>query len=306
LPEAAPPSALRTGACLAAALACFAGNSLLCRAALRDGAMDPLVFTALRLASGAAVLYLLVALRRRRDGRGAAGTQAARRVDGDWPSAFALLAYALLFALAYRQVGAATGALLLFGAVQLTMLGQAVRAGEALGGWRGAGMALAAAGLGALLLPGWQAPPAAAAAAMLGAGVAWGLYSLRGRGSRDALGDTAGNFLRSLPALAVLALVAAAIGRLHGAWSAQGLAAALASGALASGIGYALWYTALPRLGRAAAGSAQLAVPVLTALGGVALLGEPLVARLLLAGALVLGGLGLVFGAPPPTSATKS
>jgi drug/metabolite transporter (DMT)-like permease len=291
---------------VAAALAGFAGNSLLCRAALRDGAMDPLLFTALRLVSGAAMLWLLLVLRRHRRAGGAGAAVAGARRPGDWPSALALLAYALLFALAYRQVTAATGALLLFGAVQLTMLGQAARAGEALGGWRGAGMALAAVGLGALLLPGWQAPPALAAAAMLGAGIAWGVYSLRGRHSGDALGDTTGNFLRSLPVLAGLALLAAAFGQLHWMAPAQGVAAALASGALASGLGYAFWYAALPRLGRAAAGSAQLAVPVLTALGGVALLGEPLAPRLLIAGALVLGGLALVFGAATPAPRPES
>jgi drug/metabolite transporter (DMT)-like permease len=295
---------LRTAACLAAALTGFAGNSLLCRAALRDGAMDPLVFTVLRLASGAAVLWLLVVARRRHDAAGPGGATPARRLPGDWPSALALLAYALLFALAYRHLAAATGALLLFGAVQLTMLGQALRAGEPLGGWRGAGMALAATGLATLLLPGWQAPPLAAGAAMLAAGVAWGANSLRGRGSADALADTAGNFLRSLPPLAVVAGLALATGRLDPAFGGAGLAAALASGALASGVGYALWYAALPRLSRGAAGSAQLAVPVLTALGGVVLLGEPLAPRVVAAAVLVLGGLGLVFrakaGGRPP------
>jgi drug/metabolite transporter (DMT)-like permease len=264
--------------------------------------MDPLLFTVLRLASGAAVLWLLVFARRRRNDAGAG--PGARRLPGDWLSALALLAYALLFALAYRHLTAATGALLLFGAVQLTMLGQALRAGEPLGGWRGVGMALAAAGLGALLLPGWQAPPVVAAAAMLAAGVAWGAYSLRGRGSADALADTAGNFVRSLPPLAAVAGLAGATGRLDPALGGPGLAAALASGALASGVGYALWYAVLPRLSRGAAGSAQLAVPVLTALGGVLLLGEPLAPRVVVAAALVLGGLGLVFraraGAPQP------
>jgi drug/metabolite transporter (DMT)-like permease len=279
--------AARPLALAAAALVGFAGNSLLCRAALRDGGIDPVLFTAIRLASGAAVLWLLLAWRAR-------GTPGAPRLAGDWPSALALLAYALLFALAYRRLAAATGALLLFGAVQLTMLGQAVRAGESLRGARGAGIALAAAGLATLLLPGWQAPRAVDALAMLGAGAAWGVYSLRGRGAADALAATAGNFARSLPLLA-LAAATLALGGL-GAWRAdpRGLACALASGAIASGLAYALWYAALPRLSRSAAGSAQLAVPVLTALGGVALLGEPLSLRLLVAGVAVLGGLALV------------
>ncbi len=286
----------------ALALVGFAGNSLLCRAALREGGIDAASFTSLRLLSGAAMLWLVIGLdglRRRGDvGRRAAQADALRPapapVPGDWASATALFGYALLFSLAYRSLGAATGALLLFGAVQATMLGQAWRLGKVLRGWRLAGVFVAAAGLLVLLLPGAHAPAPAPALAMAGAGVAWGIYSLRGRRGGPPLAATAGNFLRALPFAAIASLATGA------AWHANalGLGCALASGALASGLGYALWYAALPSLRAATAATLQLAVPVITALGAVALLGEPLGPRLLLAAAAVLGGIALVIRAP--------
>lgn len=281
---------------LAAALAGFAGNSLLCRAALRGGGIDPVAFTVLRLASGAAMLGLLLALRARRSAPAPAPRGGG--LAGDWPSAMLLFGYALLFALAYRALTAATGALLLFGAVQLAMLAQAWRRGEALGGRRGLGIALACAGLAVLLLPGWQAPDPWHALAMLGAGMAWAGYSLRGRAARDALADTTGNFLRALPIAVPLALALVLSGQAQARADARGLACALASGALASGLAYALWYAVLPRLSRSAAATAQLAVPVLAAAGGSLWLGEALSWRLLVAGAAVLGGLSLVLAAP--------
>ena len=284
----APRLALLTGLALFA----FAGNSLLCRLALRGGGIDAASFTALRLASGALALALLDALRRGAaagsdQGNGDGDGDVVRR--GDWPSALALFAYAAAFSVAYLGLSAATGALLLFGAVQLTMLGRAFALGERWQPRQWLGLLAAGAGLVALLLPGLQAPSPLHAALMLAAGVAWGVYSLRGRGSRDPLATTAGNFLRTLP----LATALLALGWSQAHLDRVGLLAALASGALASGVGYALWYAALPSLRASTAGILQLSVPLLAALGGVALLGETLAWRFGVAAALTLGGIAL-------------
>jgi drug/metabolite transporter (DMT)-like permease len=260
------------------ALVAFAANSILCRVALRGGGIDPASFTLLRLASGAAMLALIVRWRRR-----------ARPLAGDWPSAVALFAYAIAFSLAYLSLTAGTGALLLFGAVQLTMIGCGLRAGERWRGGQVAGALLAFAGLVWLVLPGLRAPPPGPAAAMLGAGVAWGLYSWRGRAVLDPLRSTAGNFYRAAPLALVPAL--AMLPSLH--TDAFGAACAVVSGAIASGLGYAVWYAALPGLPGKAAANAQLTVPVLAALGGFALLGEPIGWRWMGAAAAVLGGLAL-------------
>ena len=275
----APRLALLT----ALALLAFAGNSLLCRLALRDGGMDATTFTAIRLASGALVLALLAALHERATGKRARG------VSGDWTSAIALFAYAAAFSFAYLGLGAATGALLLFGAVQLTMLGRGFMLGERLAPRQWLGLGAALAGLVVLLLPGLRAPPMRSAALMLVAGIAWGVYSLHGRGSRDPLRTTAGNFLLSLPFAA--GLLALGWERMH--VDRTGVLAALASGALASGVGYALWYAALPSLRASTAGILQLSVPVLAALGGIVLLHEPVGWRFALAAALTLGGVAL-------------
>ncbi len=289
----------RTAAFAFLALLGFAGNSLLCRAALRDGGIDAASFTALRLAAGVAALAALLVWRRWRAGSGRApgdGRAVEPAGRGDWASAAALFAYAALFSLAYTRLSAGTGALLLFGAVQATMLVQGWREGDRLAGVRALGAGVAAAGLLALLAPGLQAPPPVAAAMMLGAGVAWGLYTLRGRRAGDALARSAGNFARSLPLAAALLLSSRA-----GAHAdATGIACALVSGALASGVGYALWYAALPALRASTAATLQLCVPVLAALGGVALLGEPLSPRLVGCAAVVLAGIALVLRRPRP------
>lgn len=261
------------------AMACFAGNSILCRAALRQTAIDPASFTAIRILSAALATWGLLRLRRR----------AVR--GGSWASALALTAYAAGFAFAYRTLPAGTGALLLFLAVQASMVLWGLWRGERLGRWQGAGLALALSGLAVLLRPGLAAPPWAAAALMLGAGTAWGIYSLRGMGSRDPAAATADNFLRAAPMAALLCLAAPGL-RLDPA----GTAYAVLSGALASGMGYILWYRAIQGLRPAAAASVQLSVPVLTALAGVAVLGEPLSLRLGLAACAILGGIALVLG----------
>lgn len=261
------------------AMIAFAGNSLLCRVALKDTGIDAASFTTIRLVSGAVMLWLIV--RKSRGGRSG---------SGNWPSAFALFAYAAGFSFAYVSLPAATGALLLFGAVLATMIGHGIWAGERLRKMQLVGLVLALGGLVGLLLPGLSAPPLTASLLMLGAGVAWGIYSLRGKGRGDPTRVTAGNFLRAVPIAAALSLL------LHEGASVDsaGFWYALASGALASGIGYAIWYTALPALKSTHVATVQLSVPVIAALGGVVLLGETLTLRLVLTSVAILGGIALV------------
>lgn len=265
----------------AAALVAFAGNSLLCRLALAGREIDAASFTAIRIASGAIVLAVLAMPR---------GGGALRA--GQWGSAAALFGYAAPFSYAYLELGAGIGALILFGAVQTTMLGVAIARGERPRPLVWLGLAVALGGLVALAAPGTTAPDPLAAALMAGAGIAWGVYSLRGRaGTGDPLVATAGNFLRAAPFAVVLVVAASAFARLD--VSPRGAGFALASGALASGLGYSLWYAALRGLAATEAAVLQLLVPVLAAAGGVVLLGESVSVRLALAAAAILGGVAL-------------
>jgi drug/metabolite transporter (DMT)-like permease len=261
------------------AMLAFAGNSLLCRLALKQTAIDAASFTSIRMLSGAIALWLIVRLR---GGTGATG--------GSWRSALALFVYAAGFSYAYRTLPAATGALLLFGAVQATMIGFGLWSGERLGARQTAGLLCALGGLAVLLLPGLSAPPLLGAVLMLGAGIAWGVYSLRGKGAGDPTSITAGNFLRAVPMAVLLSLACAPGASLDLA----GFCYAVSSGALASGVGYALWYMALGGLPATSAATVQLCVPVLAALGGVVFLGETITFRLLCASAAILGGIALV------------
>jgi len=265
------------------ALAAFAGNSLLCRAALTRTSIDAASFTTVRLLSGALTLWLLVALRR----RDAAG-------KGNWLSALALFAYAAGFSFAYLQLPAASGALILFGAVQATMIAWGLRSGERLRPVQLTGLVLACAGVVGLLLPGLSAPPLASSLLMLGAGMAWGVYSLRGKGAGDALQVTSGNFLRAVP----IAVALSALLWRDASPDPMGIWYAVLSGALTSGLGYAIWYTALPHIAATSAAAVQLSVPVLAALGGVAFLAEPLSLRLFAASTAIIGGIALVVLAP--------
>lgn len=272
-------SPLRLTGLTAFAMTAFAANSLLCRLALRDGHIDPASFTSLRLVSGALALGLLVRLGRPSRGWG-----------GNWVSALALFAYAAAFSFAYLGLTAGTGALLLFGAVQATMLLAGRRAGERLGRAQTTGLVLALAGLLFLLLPGLAAPPLLGACLMLAAGVAWGVYSLRGRsGTTDAAYTTAGNFLRAAPFALVLSAVM--LPRMHA--DAAGVGYALASGTLASGLGYVVWYAALKGLTATRAAVVQLSAPVIAAFGGALLLGESVTPRLIVASLAILGGVAL-------------
>jgi drug/metabolite transporter (DMT)-like permease len=258
----------------------FAANSLLCRLALAQPRIDPGSFGSIRLVSGALVLALIVRMR--------AGSDAPPR--GDWLAATMLFAYVALFSFAYLSLSAGTGALILFGAVQLTMLGAGLRAGERFAPAAWAGLAAAIAGLFYLVSPGVSAPAPLGATAMALAGAAWGVYSLRGRGIADPLAATASNFARAAPlALALSALTA---GAAHA--DAPGVALAVASGALSSGIGYVIWYAALRGLTAMRAATVQLSVPPIAAMGGALMLAEPITPRLMLASAAILGGIAVV------------
>ncbi|HEY2395949.1 MAG TPA: DMT family transporter [Rudaea sp.] len=263
----------------------FAGNSLLCRLALRNTSIDAASFTAIRLVSGAIALWLIVRL------RDAVHRDAGVHVDGsNWLSAFVLFAYAIAFSFAYISLSAGTGALLLFGAVQATMIGWGLYRGERFRPGQIVGLLLAFAGLIGLMLPGISAPSLQGSVLMLGAGVAWGIYSLRGRGAGDATRTTAGNFLRSVAFAAALTVAALPVSSLDPA----GIHYAIASGALTSGVGYAIWYTALKGLKATHAATVQLSVPVIAALGGVLFLDEHVTLRLLVAAVAILGGIALV------------
>ncbi len=261
------------------AMLAFASNSLLCRIALKNTGIDAASFAAIRLISGAVMLWLLVRIRR--------GTQAG---GGNWLSASALFVYAAGFSFAYISLPAATGALLLFGTVQVTMIGYGIWSGEHLVRLQLVGLLLAFGGLVGLLLPGLSAPPLFGSILMLCAGAAWGIYSLRGRGIGDPTKVTAGNFTRAAALAAIMSVLLFNRASLNniGFWY------AIASGALASGIGYAIWYTALPGLKAAQAATVQLSVPVIAAVGGVIFLGEPISLRLGVASIAILGGIALV------------
>jgi len=262
----------------------FAGNSLLCRAALKGTAIDAASFTTLRLLSGALVLWLFLSLRKQ-----------STTTTGNWLSAGALFVYAAAFSFAYLSLTAATGALLLFGAVQVTMIGYGLWHGERLSSRQTTGIVLAIGGLVALLLPGAAAPPLIGATLMLCSGIAWGVYSLRGKGATDPIAITGGNFARAVLLTLILSLLT--LGR--GAIDIDGMLYAILSGALASGAGYAVWYAALRGLTATSAATVQLSVPVITAAGGIILLGESLSLHLLLSSSAILGGIALVVVAQP-------
>jgi drug/metabolite transporter (DMT)-like permease len=261
------------------AMIAFACNSLLCRVALKHTSIDAASFTTIRLISGAVMLWLIARMRR--------VTQPCR---GNWLSALALFVYAAGFSFAYVSLPASTGALLLFGAVQATMIGRGIWSGERLLRLQFVGLLLALGGLVGLLLPGLSAPPLLGSLLMLSAGIAWGVYSLRGKGRCEPIESTAGNFLRAAPIAVALSILL----RDNASLDSVGFLYAVSSGALASGIGYTIWYTALPALKATNAATVQLSVPVIAALGGIVFLGESVTLRLVLASLAILGGIALV------------
>ena len=261
----------------------FAANSVLNRLALQTTPLDAATFTAVRLVSGALMLGLVASARHR-----------PVFTAGSWPSAAALFVYAAAFSFAYTVLRAGTGALLLFGVVQLTMVGYGVWRGERFSALQIAGLVAAFGGLVYLVSPGLSAPPLGPAALMALAGAAWGVYSLRGRGQGDPAAVSAGNFLRTVPLAAALVLLGLLLPATDLRFDGLGVFYAVLSGAVTSGLGYLVWYAALPSLSATRAGAVQLSVPVLAALGGVILLGEPVTLRLAVASVLILGGIALV------------
>ncbi len=290
------------------ALVAFAFNSILCRLALRGEEIDPASFTGVRLASGAITLIVISYLVTR--GRNLSGSEGAVRgqypagtlptgrvsafmITGRWPSAVFLFTYAICFSLAYLNLTAGTGALILFGAVQLTMIVVSLFRGERPKVLEWLGLMVAVGGLVYLVFPGLASPPLMSSLLMAAAGASWGLYTLRGRSSGDPLANTTGNFVRTLPFAAVAVLIFIPNLQL----SSRGIILAALSGAIASGIGYTVWYAALKHHTPTRAAVLQLGVPVIAAVLGVLLLGEITTPRLFIAAGLILGGIGLtIFG----------
>jgi drug/metabolite transporter (DMT)-like permease len=280
LPVAGASSTFRAVSFTTLAMLAFAGNSILCRLALREPTIDPATFTAVRLASGALTLWMIFRFTRR--------GESVRR-HGGWISAAALFLYAVCFSYAYISLNAGTGALILFGFVQATMIMIGLWSGDRPGTAEWAGWSIAFAGLVWLLLPGIEAPSATGSTLMAAAGIAWGIYSIRGRSESDALAATASNFLLSLAFVAVLMAWAFAGAEA----TSTGLTLAIVSGALTSGVGYVIWYAALEYLSAMQAALVQLSVPAIAAAAGILLLDEPLSLRLLVSSVLVLGGISL-------------
>lgn len=263
------------------ALIAFAANSVLCRLALGSQAIDPASFTVIRLLSGTLVLLILVNLTRR------------NRVSdsrGSWFASFMLFLYAIAFSYAYISLDTGTGALILFGAVQITMILVSIVSGTRLNGSEWMGLVIAFAGFVYMVLPGVSAPPFVGFLLMTLSGIAWGIYTLKGRKSKNPLMDTAYNFLRTTPLILILAVFAI--------WnidlSYQGVLLALISGGITSGIGYTIWYMTLGGLSSTQAAVLQLSVPVIAALGGVVFVSEPITLRLTVSAAMILGGILIV------------
>lgn len=266
------------------ALVAFAFNSILCRLALGTEEIDAASFTAVRLISGAVTLALIFLI---------AGKNKREAKKGNWLSAVLLFGYAICFSFAYIDLTTATGALILFGFVQATMIFAAIFKGERPRVLEWLGLLVALGGLIYLVFPGLTAPPFAGSIAMALAGIAWGFYTLRGKESENPLADTAGNFVRSVPMimLGIMPFVAKPYA------STEGTLFAVLSGAVASGIGYSVWYAALKFHTATRAAILQLSVPVLAAIGGVIFLSESISLRLILATVLIIGGISLaIFG----------
>ncbi len=262
----------------ALALISFAANSVLCRLALDAGAIDAASFTLVRMIAGIVVLWLLVL---------GSGQGSRVRGAGSWRGAISLFGYAVAFSFAYLSLDTGTGALILFGTVQLTMLVATLLGGQRLYWVEWAGLFVAVGGFAYLMLPGASAPSPYGFAVMLIAGISWAVYTLSGRGSKAPLKDTYANFVRTGPLLVPLLILAVLIGE----YSTEGIFYAVLSGALASGVGYALWYGALRGLTGLQAGVLQLLVPVIAALGGVVFASEVLTERLIVSAFLILGGI---------------
>lgn len=263
------------------ALIAFAANSVLCRLALGEQAIDASSFTVIRLLSGAVVLLAILRLN---------NNKTATQAKGSWSSSLMLFLYALTFSFAYITLDTGTGALILFGSVQITMILLSIISGQRLHTAEWVGVSLSFVGFVYLILPGVTTPSINGFMLMTVAGVSWGIYSLKGKSSANPLMDTAYNFLRTIPFVTILALLA--IKQVH--YSPAGILYAVLSGAIASGIGYAIWYRALAGLSTTQAAVVQLSVPVIAAFGGVVFVSEAVTLRLIVSAILVLGGIFIV------------
>jgi drug/metabolite transporter (DMT)-like permease len=274
------PNQLKTVIFTLLAMVAFAANSLLNRLALGNGTIDAASYTTVRLISGAAMLGIIGMMTRQKNWM---------QKSGSWFSTVFLFLYAIAFSFAYLSLSTGTGALILFGSVQVTMIVSALYTGERPRFLEWLGLFLALGGLVYLVFPGLKAPSPLGSALMAAAGIAWGFYTLRGRGSNDPLADTASNFIRSVPFILVITL----FGLKNAKISTNGLLLASISGAITSGLGYVIWYAALRGLTTTRAATVQLSVPILAAWSGIIFLSEEISVRLLLAGVLILGGIGL-------------
>lgn len=266
------------------ALFAFAGNSVLCRLALINGSIDPLGFTAIRLASGALILFVLIGLSKPTDHSGLV------KETGSWLAAAALFFYAILFSYAYVSTDTATGALILFGSVQIAMILFSFVKGQPLSAAEWCGMLLALIGFAYLVYPELSKPSLSGFLMMVLSGLAWAVYTVLGQGAQSALRVTAYNFLRTIPMVVLLLVML--FGEL--AISSQGVYFAIASGALTSGLGYAVWYAALKGLTTIQAAVSMVSVPVIAAIGGLIFAGELITLRLAVASVIVLGGILVV------------
>lgn len=280
------------------ALIAFAANSVICRLALASGEIDPNSFTIIRLASGALTLTLILLCRV----QFRQSTKGKSLNKGSWLGAAALFMYALGFSYAYIELDTGSGALILFGSVQVSMIAFGLYRGERFNLWQWIGLIMALFGLVYLLWPSISTPSMLGALMMMAAGLAWGVYSILGKSSKDALADTAFNFARSILFAALLLIVT--LSKLH--FSIYGILLAVTSGAIASGIGYAIWYSVLPKLSSMHAAVSQLSVPIIAAIGGVLLVGEALTLHLSIASTMVLGGVLVVIKLRPPSQQQES
>ncbi len=274
------------------ALVAFAGNSMLCRLALKTMSIDAGSFTLLRLISGAVALIFLTRLFR--EGRQDRGRSIKYSDSGGWLGGFSLFVYAAFFSYAYVSLDTATGALILFGSVQISLIVYGMAKGEKLSLIEGLGFLVSCAGFAYLLLPELTKPSSVGLALMVVSGCAWAVYTVQGQGSKSPLNDTAYNFTRALPFSLLLFILMAfgLLGEVTLSW--RGVLLATASGALTSGIGYAVWYSALRSLSTTVAAVSQLAVPVIAAILAIMFVGEAITIRLLLSSVAVLGGISIV------------
>jgi len=259
------------------ALIAFAANSVLCRLALGEEAIDASSFTVIRLLSGATVLLIIISIKR---------NQAGNPTKGSWPASLMLFLYAITFSFAYITLDTGTGALILFGSVQITMILLSLVSGARLHITEWVGIAAAFTGFVYLVLPGVTAPSTIGFILMTIAGIAWGIYTLMGRGSKYPLMDTAYNFLRTMPLVILLGVFTIDVAH----YSFEGIMFAVISGGIASGIGYTIWYIALGGLSATQAAVVQLLVPVIAAFGGVIFVSEDVDIRLIISAVMILGG----------------